>query len=393
MNFSGLVIGIDATNLRRGGGVTHLVELLAAADPKKCGIEKVLLWSGQITLAALEDREWLEKINPSALDKGLMQRTIWQRFKLANVARAAGCDLLFAPGGSYSANFQPAVTMSQNMLPFEWRELRRYGWSLLTFKLLLLRWVQTQTFRRADGVIFLTEYAKQGVLRVTGPLGAETPIIPHGLNSRFRMGPRAQRTLSEYSHEKPYRVLYVSIIDQYKHQWRVVEAVAALRQEGMPVSLDLVGPAYPPALARLRETLARLDPGGNWVRYHGAVPFEELHQHYADADAGLFASSCENMPNILLETMASGLPVACSDLGPMPEMLGNAGTYFDPEEPNDIARALRQLIESPQLRGGLAQASYRRAQQFSWQRCAEETFGFLAAVARQYKVKRSEIGS
>jgi glycosyltransferase involved in cell wall biosynthesis len=229
-------------------------------------------------------------------------------------------------------------------------------------------------------MIFLTEYARKGVLKVIGPLSAATAIIPHGLNSRFQIAPKAQHSISEYSHAKPYRVLYVSIIDLYKHQWHVVEAVAALRQEGIPVSLDLVGPAYPTALVRLQQTLARLDPEGSWVRYHGAIPFEALHQYYADADVGLFASSCENMPNILLETMASGLPVACSNRGPMPEVLGDTGVYFDPEKPRDIARALHELLDSPQLRMELAQACHERAQQFSWQRCADETFKFLTSV-------------
>lgn len=387
MKASGLVIGIDATNLRRGGGVTHLVELLAAANPEKYGIDKVLVWSGQKTLAALEDREWLEKINPSDLDKGLLRRTIWQRFKLASVARAAGCNVLFAPGGSYSANFHPVVTMSQNLLPFVWRELRRYGWSFLTLKLLLLRWVQSQTFLRADGVIFLTEYARQGVLRVTGPLTAETPIIPHGLNSRFQMAPKAQLSISEYNYTKPYRILYVSIIDRYKHQWHVVEAVAALRKLGLPIALDLVGPAYPPALLQLNETIARVDAERYWAHYHGAIPYSELHEMYAKVDMGIWASTCETFGIILLEKMAAGLPIACSRNEPMPEIVGDTGLYFDPEQPNDILRALRQLIESPQLRTQLAQASHRRAQQFSWQRCADETFGFLVEMARQYKAK------
>ena len=381
----GCTIGFDATNLRRGGGVTHLIELLSAAEPEKYDITRVVVFGGRETLAKLPDRAWLEKINPPDLDKGLLRRTFWQRFKLAGAGRAAGCDVLFAPGGSYSANFHPVVTMSQNLLPFEWAELRRYGWSLLALKLLLLRWVQSQTFRRVDGVIFLTEYARQVVLRVTGPLSAATTIIPHGLNSRFKIGPRAQRPASEYSNAKPYRILYVSIIDQYKHQWQVVEAVAALRQEGFPASLDLVGPAYPSALARLQETLTRLDPDGSWVRYHGAIPFESLHQYYADADAGLFASSCENLPNILLETMASGLPIACSNRGPMPEVLGAGGVYFDPEDSEEIAYALQNLIQSPSLRAELSERSYRQAQRYSWQRCADETFQFLAALAKKKK--------
>jgi glycosyltransferase involved in cell wall biosynthesis len=154
--------------------------------------------------------------------------------------------------------------------------------------------------------------------------------------------------------------------------------------------LELVGPAYPPALQRLNATIERVDPERRWVHYHGAIAFDALHHHYAEADLGLFASSCENMPNILLETMASGLPIGCSNKGPMPEVLGEAGVYFDPEQPEDIACALRKLIESPPLRTELAQASYDRAQQYSWQRCASETIGFLAAVKQQQKSNQKQ---
>ena len=378
-----LTIGIDATNLRRGGGVTHLVELLRAAQPAAYGIDRVVVWGGQPTLDALDDRSWLEKRNPTALDKGLLQRTLWQRFSLSQAAREAGCDVLFVPGGSYAGNFHPVVTMSQNLLPFEFRELKRYGWSLVTLKLLLLRFTQSRSFRKADGLVFLTDYARQVVLGVTGNFLCKTCTIPHGLNPRFNQAPKLQRGIADYDEANPYRVLYVSIIDQYKHQWHVVEAVAALRKSGLPIVLDLVGPAYPPALKRLNETIDRLDGTRGWVHYHGAVPFDELHLRYAQADLGLFASSCENMPNILLETMASGLPIACSNRGPMPEVLGEGGVYFDPEQSADIARALRELIESPQLRSQLADASYQRSLQYSWQRCADETFRFLVAVTHR----------
>jgi len=376
-------IGIDATNLRRGGGVTHLIELLSAAEPQMHGVARVVIFGGSQQLAKLPDRAWLEKINPPELDSGLHKRTLWQWFKLAAAARASACDVLFVPGGSYSANFHPVVTMSRNMLPFEWVELRRYGFSILALKLLVLRWVQSRTFQRVDGMIFLTEYARQGVLKVAGPLSSPTVIIPHGLNSGFQIAPRIQQPISAYSRAKPYRILYVSIIDQYKHQWHVVEAVALLRREGIPVSLDLVGPAYPSSLKRLEETLSRMDAERHWVHYHGAIPFEALHQHYADADIGLFASSCENMPNILLETMASGLPIACSNRGPMPEILGDSGIYFDPEQPGDIARTLRKLIVDPELRTEFANLSFQRAQEFSWTLCANLTFEFLVSVARR----------
>lgn len=380
-----LTIGIDATNLRGGGGITHLVELLRIAEPAYSNIERIVVWAGISTLKLIEDRPWLDKRSMSLLDNGLLHRTLWQILHLSESARKEGCDLLFVPGGSYTGNFHPVVIMSQNLLPFDMAELKRYGWVFFRLKLLLLRLTQSCSFKKADGIIFLTEYASEVVLKVTGKLLGKTSIVPHGLSPRFNRSPKIQRDIAEYNDSNPYRVLYVSIVDQYKHQWHVVEAIATLRKKGFPVVLDLVGPAYTPALMRLNATIDAIDFGRSWVHYHGAISFDELHHQYAQSDLGLFASSCENMPNILLETMASGLPIACSKKRPMPEILGRAGIYFDPEEPDDIARALCELIESPNLRAELSEASYATAQQYSWQRCADETFSFLNAIVHEYK--------
>ena len=91
-------IGIDATKLRNGG-VTHLMELLRAAQPAEHGINLIVVWGGKPTLKALEAQPWLSKRNPSALDKGLLQRTLWQRYRLSQAAHDEGCDVLFVPGG------------------------------------------------------------------------------------------------------------------------------------------------------------------------------------------------------------------------------------------------------------------------------------------------------
>jgi glycosyltransferase involved in cell wall biosynthesis len=384
-NVNKLTIGIDASNLRMGGGLTHLIELLREAKPYLYDIERVVVWAGRPTLDALDDSSWLDKRNLPELDKGLVQRTLWQRFNLSNAARDLGCDLLFVPGGTYSGNFHPTVTMSQNLLPFEMRELWRYGWSFRTIKFLLLRLTQSRSFRRADGVIFLTQYARKVVINIIGKLSGQNIIIPHGLNPRFNRLPKVQRAITDFDDEHPYRLLYVSNVDQYKHQWHVVEAVFALRKLGLPVVLDLVGPAYQPALKRLNKKISKLDKNRMWVNYHGAIAFNDLHQSYAKADLAVFASSCENMPNILIESMASGLPIACSELGPMPEILGNSGVYFNPEDSESITKALQKLIDSPELRAELSQASYRMAQQYSWERSASETFGFLTCIAKEKK--------
>jgi glycosyltransferase involved in cell wall biosynthesis len=379
-----VILGIDASNLRHGGGVTHLVELLRVANPRAHGFSQVTIWGALPTLDRVDSRPWLVKSRQPLLEKSLPYRLFWQRFRLSKLARQAGCGLLFAPGGSHADHFHPVVTMSRNMLPFEWHELRRYGWSWTSLRLLLLRRGQSRSFRRADGLVFMTKYAREGVMRIIEASAAQTTIIPHGVDGSFVCPPREQRPIGHYQPARPFRILYVSIVDLYKHQWHVAEAVAQLRADGLPVLLELVGPSYSPALARLKQTTERVDPAGRFVRYLGSVPHAELHARYAEADLCLFASSCENMPNILLEAMASGLPIACSSRGPMPEVLGDAGVYFDPETPDDIARALRELIDSPNLRTRMAQASSERVRRYSWRRCADETFTFLAEVAAAY---------
>lgn len=378
-----LIIGIDATNLRQGGGRTHLIELLRAATPQHDGICKIIVWGSDVTLALIDDQPWLEKVSPSLLSGGLLARTFWQSFMLTRVARSASCNLLFIPGGSYLGGFKPVVVMSQNLLPFEWLELKRYGWSILTLKLLLLRLVQGCTFQRATATIFLSQYAKTSVQATTGILDGEVATIPHGLNERFCMSPRLQKPIDSYSFSVPFRLLYVSIIDQYKHQWNVIEAVAKLRNAtGWPIRLELVGPAHAPALEKLNSSLMQYDPNGEWVKYYGAIPYEKVHGMYRSADVAVFASSCENMPNILLECMASGLPIACSNMGPMPEVLSTGGLYFDPLDPMSILKCLSDLVISVELRSKLASEAFHRSNLFSWNKCSSSTFEFLSKIAR-----------
>jgi len=387
MNNKKIKVGIDATNIRAGGGITHLMELLDALNPVYIDIDAIIVWGGSSTLNQLKNQSWLLKKNPSMLEGGILSRTYWQFFHLSNAARSDECDVLFVTGGSYAGNFHPVVTMSQNLLPFDFVEIWRYFGKLKFYKLLLLRITQYLSFKRSEGVIFLTEYARKVIINSTDDFYGNTCIIPHGVNIRFDCPPKFQRDISSYSNSNPYRFLYVSIIDLYKHQWNVVEAVSLLRGRGIPIALDLVGPSYPPALLKLNSIMNRVDPYRHWVCYHGPVAFDGLHTIYKNADAGIFSSSCENMPNILIEKMISGLPIACSNRGPMPEVLGSSGVYFDPEDPIDIANVLLELVNSSAMRTSLSGDSYKRAKKYSWEHCAVDTFGFLNEISRKYIAK------
>ena len=91
----------------------------------------------------------------------------------------------------------------------------------------------------------------------------------------------------------------------------------------------------------------------------------------------VFASSCENMPNTLIEAMAAGMPIVCSNRGPMPEVLKDGGIYFDPENFDSIAIAIEQLFENKLLRDKLAKKAELLSRRYSWKKCANETWVFL----------------
>lgn len=374
-------LGLDASNLRMGGGITHLAELLRHCEPEVHQLERVLVWGGRATLDQLPSGvPHVELIHDRDLDGSLLRCKNWQQRQLARLAASVRSDLLFNPGGGYCGGFKPYVTMSRNLLPFEGREMRRYGPSLMLLKMLLLRWSQTRSIREADGVIFLNEYARSCVFRTAKRMRGRVAVIPHGVDRRFFLPPRKQLSAAEYGSERPLRWIYVSTIDCYKHTWNVAEAVAQLRRKRWPITLDMYGSANPTALRRLETTLTRVDPLGRHIVYRGAVRYSDLPSIYHQADAFVYASSCENMPNILLEAMAAGLPIACSQRGPMPEMLGSGGVYFDPEQPADIANAMEKLLCCDKLRARNATTAYELAQAHSWKRCAGATFAFLARI-------------
>ena len=378
-----MILGIDASNLRVGGGLTHLIEILGAANPPEFGFRRVIVWGNKRSLDNIEDRPWLQKTSDPWLERSLLWRVLWQIHKLPKSIDFFGCDLIFVPGGSYFAKFRPSAVISQNLLPFEWRELWRFRISVMTLKLLLLRIVQTLTFRRAEGLIFLSNYAAHTVQQVVGSTTASTQIIPHGISRRFLSPVREQSSISNYSPAKPFRLLYVSTVSVYKHQDKTALAVVKLREKGINITLDLVGGGYPASVKALDRIIKKANKKSHLIRYHGEVDYESLHHFYREADAFIFSSTCENLPIILLEAMASGLPIACSRSGPMPEILGDAGIYFDPGRVESIYSCLHELISDSKLRKLLAEAASKRVEAYSWDRCATQTFTFLAEIARK----------
>ncbi|TGL98117.1 glycosyltransferase family 1 protein [Leptospira barantonii] len=381
-----MILGIDASNIRGGGGVTHLVELLNAAKPNRYGFVKVIVWGGTATLDKIREQSWLIKKYEPLLDKSLLHRIFWNRFVLNRRLKETKADIFFAPGGTYSGNFRPFVTMSQNLLPFEWDEIKRYGFSKRSLRLIALFFTQSITFKKANGVIFLTRFARDVVMKKIRLSIDRTAVVNHGINKKFFQKPKTQHEISSYSVKKPFRILYVSFIGEYKHQWNVVKAVGLLKRKKYPVVLDLIGtPDEEGPLLRLKQSIAEEDPEGKFVNYFSSISYSDIEKKYMEADLFTFASSCETFGQIVTEAMAAGMPIVCSNRSAMPEILKDAGGYFDPLDVNSISNALQAMIDSKKDRSKVSKLAFESAKNFSWDKAADETFAFLKNVEGKYQ--------
>lgn len=337
-----MILGIDAFNIKDGGGVTHLVELLKVAKPSNYGFKHVIIWGDKKLLLRIDDRPWLIKENKDILERNIIYRMFWHLFLVKREASKNNCSVLFCPGGMSRSSFKPSVTMSRNMLPFELKELFRYGFSLMTLKLLIIRMFQKKSFVKSQGVIFLTNYAKKIIIKAVNISEEKIALIPHGVTSVLN-GRKQRNNLGV--NKNHYNIIYVSHFRPYKHHLKVAIAIVNLRKKGFEVSIDFIG-SKGRGFNDFLNFLNINDPNGNYLKYHGKLDRNKMEKFYLNSDICLFASSCENMPNILLESMTSSLPIVCSNKGPMPEILGDAGVYFDPERVTTIENAINCHYEN-----------------------------------------------
>ncbi len=375
-----MILGIEASNIKGGGALTHLIEIITNVNVPAQEFTKVIVWAPKKTLSRIPDRHYLLKQSTRWIEIPSL-RFFWQLFALPARAKKQGCTIVFVPGGTFLSSFRPFVAMSQNMIPFEPKEIARYKNSLLLFmRQHLLRLTQGYTFKKATGVIFISAYAHKSISNQLR-LQSNNTVIHHGINEIFRYRPRKQLPISKYTASNPYRILYISHFVRYKHQWHVARAISLLKQQGYPVVLNLVG-GKGNYFSFFEKAIADIQAADEFIHYCGQIEYTKLHSVYRSADLFVFASSCENMPITLAEAMASGLPIACSNRGPMPEILSDAGTYFDPEAPEEIASAVKSLIDSPEKRRQAAARAYQRARSYTWTTCADLTFAFLARCAK-----------
>lgn len=371
-------IAIDASNLNSGGGLTHLFNVLENTGTQDHKYFNIILWGGAI-LDKLPNSTWIIKISHPLLNKkSYINYLIWRLFVLPIWAKSV--DIVFVPGGISLPILTKFVSMSQNMLVFESIERNRFPFGKTYLRYRILELLQYFSLKTSVANIFISEYAHKFITDKYPSLNKKPyKIIYHGVSSSFKTFNRTQLSIDKYDSNKKFKILYVSTINFYKHQWILVDAVIKLVKEGFPLELHLVGDAHPKAFKKLEP---KLKSAKNIVIYHGAVDHKEIGQFYLDSDLFAFLSTCENMPNILLEAMASGLPICSSSYGPMPEILGDAGVYFDPLNVDSVYQTLKMLLLDPAMRGHLSTLAVQRVKQFTWEKTSIETFKFITSFLK-----------
>ena len=374
-------VGIDATNIRSGGAIEHLCQILDPENGPCEGISAILVWGNRVLLDRLPDDPIIEKKHVPEADGSNLRTLMFQLISFAKFSQMAGCDVIFAPGGIVGKTAIPTAVMSQNLLPFERTESKKYRFTKSYPRLLALRLIQGKTFRRASKIIFLSEYAREVISRELNLAPGAGEVVPHGIRTKSKLAVRHHRTIENADRDNPFRILYISPIDLYKHQDKVVQACSVLRTElGWNINLRLVGPAYEPAWSRLEKIIASL-PDNSWICVKGELSPNQVEDEYLHADIAVFASTCENLPITLLEIISHRLPVVSSTSGPMPEILGARAAYCNPMNADDVTKALQRAISNLELRKYLSVSEAPISMSQTWQQTRQETLSILKQVA------------
>jgi glycosyltransferase involved in cell wall biosynthesis len=364
-----LKIVINAFSARLGGGQTYLINLLKHI-PLDEGLSIIVLAPADLQLPS---HPAISRYAPRYSLNNPLLRTVWEKFFLPGYLHKIRADVLFCPGGVVATKAPvgcKVVTMFRNMIPFDKRVLSYLPFGLQRIRSWLLYHTMLRSMSRADLTIFISDFARGVIEKLTNIPNAVT--IPHGIGEAFRTFdkqlPRPGRLPTESY------MLYVSRFDVYKHHYEIVSAYARLPGELRDrYHLVLIGESDMPGAERVHELINELALRER-VIILGAVPYAELPTYYHHAELALFASSCENCPNIMLEALGAGRPVLSSNVMPMPEFGAQAAAYFSPFDADDISRVMCTVLSDADYAQQLADAAAQQCRKFDWSKTAKSTW-------------------
>jgi glycosyltransferase involved in cell wall biosynthesis len=238
-----------------------------------------------------------------------------------------------------------------------------------------------QAARQADAIIAISHYTKAELIRLLSVPPEQITVVHLGVDPVFQPGsPEDVAALRRrLGLPRPY-FLFVGTAEPRKNLPHLLEAVARCQAAGLKgMDLVLAGTrSWGTAAAQTRVAELGME---DMVRFPGYVAERDLPALYSGAEAFVLPSLTEGFGMPLLEAMACGTPVVGSRTTSIPEVVGDAGLLFDPEDVEDLASALTRVVTDSALRVALVARGRARAAQFSWERTAKETLAVYEAVA------------
>jgi len=235
------------------------------------------------------------------------------------------------------------------------------------------KWLMHTAARKSDMIIAVSESTKRDVIQHLG--------ITPGNEGKVRViheGVTSNHVPAERNAHDEIVFLFVGRRDPYKNLPMLVQALADLRKEGLPAKLRVIGsddPRYPEA-----QQLAVSLGVNDHILWSGYVPDRDLLSAYQKADVFVLPSRYEGFGLPVLEAMACGTPVICSNTSSLPEVAGDAAMMMDPSNPASLTDAMRRLIKDPALRVKMSERGLIHAATFTWDETARKTLAVYAAV-------------
>jgi len=238
------------------------------------------------------------------------------------------------------------------------------------------QWLIPRLARRARKIITVSEFSRRRLLELTGVDENRVVVIPNGVGRQFvAVDPERQAEVRRRLRLPSPYVLSVGSLEPRKNLPRLLEAWRQLSAKDRHLSLVLVGASG--------QQFQSIDLTGNMpsVMTAGYVSDEDLPAVYSGAQLFVYPSLYEGFGLPVLEAMACGTPVVCSQITALAEVVQDAGLLVDPYDPAAISAGIRRVVEDESLRAGLRQRGLDRAREYTWDRAARATWQVLHAAA------------
>jgi glycosyltransferase involved in cell wall biosynthesis len=227
--------------------------------------------------------------------------------------------------------------------------------------------------RAADIVIADSDCTRRDALRRYGIPEEQLRVVHLGVNAGFKPIDAATAQAVRERYQLPERfILSVGTIEPRKNLLVLLEAYHALRQQGADVQLVIAGKRgwrNEPFFERL-QTLGLTDK----VKLLGFLPDDDLPALYSLAAVFAFPSLYEGFGLPVLEAMACGTPVICSNASSLPEVAGEAAIQIVPTDVREWTQALKRVSQDAALRASLRERGVRQAARFTWETTARHTY-------------------